>query len=359
MILPAEVPMDNGTRKDDHIRICLDGDVETARAGNGLDAFEFDHAALPDLDFSDVNPSTSILGHDLRWPFIVGSMTGGSDRAGGLNMRLAEAASRSGCGMALGSLRPAMEDDALTSTFDVRGRVDDLPLLIGNIGVAQLTQPGLIDRLLHLCEGLRLDGLYVHLNPLQEVLQPGGDTDFKGLLDRLVDLRSKLRRTLDIPLAVKEVGSGLSRQTVEQLVRVGPDLVETSGKGGTSWIKVEGMRAEDPVRQRCAQTLAGWGHTMVESIGHIRELMPGAEIVASGGLRTGLDLALAIRIGADAGAMALPLLRAAEEGPERLDELLDTVLFELSAVMFGTGSRTLKDLRGAPVRTTTAPDYRP
>ncbi|NOZ02158.1 MAG: type 2 isopentenyl-diphosphate Delta-isomerase [Deltaproteobacteria bacterium] len=340
------------SRKSEHIRVCVEEDVEPRDANNGLDAFRFDHDALPDLDFDEVDTGASLLGRNLRWPFFIGSMTGGTQGARDLNTRLAVAAARSGCGMALGSLRPALEDPDSLPTFDVRKAAPDLPLLLGNIGIAQMADPRLPDRLPPVCERLRLDGLIVHLNPMQEVLQPEGDTRFKGLLDRLVDFRRLMKQSLDLPLVIKEVGSGFSESTSARLRAVDPDLIETAGTGGTSWIRVEGLRGGDPVRSRCSVTLAGWGHSLAQSISNVRKAMPGTGIVASGGLRTGLDLAVALRLGASAGAMALPLLKAALEGSDRLDEALDTVLFELRAVMFGTGSRTLADLKRAPMMDT-------
>lgn len=342
--------MTTAERKAEHIRICLEKAVETDHADNGLSAYRFDHDALPDLDFDEVDTGTTLLGKPLQWPFLIGSMTGGTKGAADRNEGFARAAARVGCGMALGSLRPALEEPSRASTFDVRARVDRLPLLLGNLGIAQLGTPGLMDRLVPLCEALQLDGLIIHLNPLQEVLQPEGDTAFRGLLDRLVECRKALKDSLGLPLAVKEVGSGLSPATADRLKAVDPDLIETAGVGGTSWIRVEGLRAGNPISERCSHTLADWGHSMTESIVHARAAIPRAAIVASGGLRTGLDLARAIRLGASAGAMALPLLRAAENGPEKLDEALETVLFELRTVLFGTGSRTLEELRRAPMR---------
>lgn len=341
----AEVAVSTAERKSEHIRICLEEDVESTAKGNGLDEYRFDHQALPELDFNDVDPATTLLGKALRWPFLVGSMTGGTQDAGELNRLLAQAAQRAGCGMALGSLRPALEDPDRVPTFDARTFAPELPLLLGNLGIAQLRDRGMVARLPALCETLRLDGIIIHLNPLQEVLQPEGDTCFHGLLDRLVDLKG----ALGLPVAVKEVGSGLSPGTLERLKPVDPDMVETAGVGGTSWIRVEGLRSGDPVRRACAADLADWGHTLADSMASTRRILPRAAVLASGGLRTGLDLARALRLGASAGAMALPLLKAADQGAEALDQALRTVLFELCVVMFGTGSRDLAQLRYAPM----------
>jgi len=337
--------MSTADRKSEHIRICLEEDVETVERGNGLGGYRFDHQALPELNFHEVDPATTLLGKTLSWPFVIGSMTGGTQGAMDLNRRLAQAAERAGCGMALGSLRPALEDPERVATFDARAFAPDLPLLLGNLGIAQLGDRDMVARLPALCETLRLDGIIIHLNPLQEVLQPEGDTCFRGLLDRLTELKG----TLGLPVAVKEVGSGLSRGTLERLWPVDPDLVETAGVGGTSWIRVEGLRSGDPVRDSCARHLADWGHTLAESIFCARRILPRAAILASGGLRTGLDLARALRLGASAGAMALPLLKAADQGADALDRLLQSVLFELRVVMFGTGSGDLDQLRRAPM----------
>jgi len=350
-----------GERKADHLRICLDEDVE-AGGDPGWSGYRFDHRALPGIAFDQVDPSTTLLGRPLAWPFLVGALTGGTERAAYLNGLLASAASAHGCGMVLGSLRPALEDPAVEASYDVRATAPGLPLLLGNIGAAQLAAGGfeglapsavegseVEGRLVALCVRLRLDGIVVHLNPLQEALQPEGDRDWRGLAQRIATLGKALAHE-GLALGVKEVGSGFSEATARWIGDLRPALVETAGTGGTSWARVEGLRASDAVRRRAGETFSGWGHPAAESLATLRARAPGVPVVASGGIRTGLDVARAIRLGAAAGAMALPLLRAASEGGAAVDALLRTVCLELRVAMFATGSLTLDDLRRVPMR---------
>ncbi len=337
-----------GDRKADHIRICLEEDVS-----GGVDAgwagYRFDHAALPGIAFDQVDPSTILLGRRLAWPFLVGALTGGTDRAGRFNLLLARAAEASGCGMVLGSLRAALEDPAAEASFDVRAAAPGLPLLLGNLGAAQLARDGIEARLSGLCDRLRLDGVVVHLNPLQEALQVEGDRDWRGLAARIEALRAALAREGRL-LGVKEVGSGFSPGMARWLGRLRPDWVETAGAGGTSFARVEGRRTRDAAMRRAGETFAAWGHPSVESLAAVRAGAPGVPVVASGGLRSGLDLARAIRLGASAGAMALPLLKAAAAGGTAAGSLLEALRLELRVAMFATGSRSLDDLRRVPMR---------
>jgi isopentenyl-diphosphate delta-isomerase len=372
-----------GERKADHLRICLDQDVQSG-GEPGWSGYRFDHLALPGIAFDEVDPSTTLLGRPLAWPFLVGAMTGGADRLGRLNQRLALAAEACECGMVLGSLRPALEDPSVVSSYDVRAVAPGLPLLLGNIGAAQLAPftpsgvegGGIESRVVALCIRLRLDGIVVHLNPLQESIQSEGDGDWRGLAARIADLQAALARE-GLALGVKEVGSGFSAATARWIGALRPALVETAGTGGTSWARVEGLRALPPshadageqvadpalaaagvvsgrsldaVRRRVGETFASWGHPAAESLVTLRARAPGVPVVASGGMRTGLDLARAIRLGAAAGAMALPLLRAASEGGIAVEALLHALRLELRIAMFATGSRTLDDLRRAPMR---------
>lgn len=337
-----------GGRKADHLRICLEEEVASG-ADPGWSGYRFEHRALPGIAFDEVDTSSSLLGRSLAWPFLVGALTGGTERGGLLNARLATAAEAVGCGMVLGSLRPALEDAAAEACFDVRAAAPGLPLLLGNVGAAQLAARGIEGRLVDLCARLRLDGIVVHLNPLQEALQPEGDRDWRGLAARVRDLRVVFARE-GLALGVKEVGSGFGPATARWIGDLRPDLVEAAGTGGTSWALVEGRRARDPWTRRLGDTFASWGHPSVESLATLRAGAPGVPVVASGGLQSGLDLARAIRLGASAGAMARLLLQAAEEGEASILGLLTTLRLELRVAMFATGSRTLADLRRTPLR---------
>lgn len=337
-----------GRRKADHLRICREDPVD-GPGGTGLDGFRFDHRPLPGLDLDTVDTGTTLLGRTLGWPFLVGAMTGGTAEAGDLNRRLSVAAEASGCGFSLGSLRAALEDPAALPSYDARAWAPRLPLLLGNIGAAQLAAPGIEGRLADLCRRLGLDGLVVHLNPLQEALQPEGDRDWRGLAGRVAALRDALAAA-GVPLGLKEVGSGFSAAAAGEVARLRPALVETAGTGGTSWARVESRRAPDAARRRAGETFAGWGHSLAASLAVLRARVPGVPVVASGGLRDGLQLAVALRLGASAGAMARPLLQAAAGGAGAVESLLEAVRLELRVAMFAAGCRTLADLRRAPLR---------
>lgn len=339
--------MDTKTRKDAHLDACLNGPVESG-IENGLSEYRFDHAGFPELDLEAIETSITLLGKRLEWPFVIGAMTGGTNRGGALNQSLGRAAVECGCGMELGSLRAALEDEAATGTFELRSQSIDPPLLFGNIGASHAGEP-YASRLLRLCERLRLDCLMVHVNPLQEALQKDGDTKWSGIIERLSRLQERLKEVGTL-LGVKEVSSGWSLEGAKHLAAIRPSIVETAGVGGTSFALVEGLLSDDPVLQRCARTFAGFGTDTATSIRNLRHCMPSTPIIASGGLRTGLELAVAIRLGATAGAMALPLLRAVSNGQQALMDLLSTVRREFVLTLFLTGSKDVAELKRTVLR---------
>jgi isopentenyl-diphosphate delta-isomerase len=239
-------------RKDEHIDVCLHEPV-TSGTPTGLDAVRLEHLALPEIDLDEVDLSTTVLGRKLRAPLLIGAMTGGSPRARRLNRRLARAAARLGIGLALGSQRAMIEDPRLAGTYRVREFAPDLPLLVGNIGAVQLRLGVTPGQLARAVRAVGADALAFHLNPLQEALQPEGDTCFRGL-ERL--LRAAIPR-VGVPCIAKEVGAGISASTARRLAALPLAGVEAAGVGGTAWARVEAHRATDAPAARAGERLAG------------------------------------------------------------------------------------------------------
>ena len=332
-------------RKDEHIDVCLHRPVGSD-VPSGLDVVRFEHLALPEIDLEDVDLDTTVLGQRLRAPLILGAMTGGSPRARRINQRLARAAERLGLGMALGSQRAMIEEPKLTSSYRVRDFAPDLPLLIGNIGAVQLRKGIAPETLREAIRSAGADALAFHLNPLQEALQPEGDTCFRGL-EKL--LREAVPR-VGVPCLVKEVGAGISASTARRLAALPLAGVEAAGVGGTSWARVEAHRAGGTAAAIAGERLAGLGVPTAESIAACRKAFGTRLVVGSGGIRTGRDVAAAIALGADACALAGPLLGPAEDSEAALVRVLEAILVELRVVMFCTGCRRPVELRRAAAR---------
>jgi isopentenyl-diphosphate delta-isomerase len=331
------------SRKADHIRINLEADVSAKGVDSGFDEYRFLHQALPELDLDAVDTSTEVLGRRLEAPLLISSMTGGTAEAGRINRTLAEVAQARGLAMGLGSGRVLLEHPEVRSTFDIRPFAPDV-LLLANLGAVQLNRGVTVDSCQRLVELLQADALVLHLNPLQEALQPEGDASFAGLLGRI----EALCASLQVPVVLKEVGWGIGPDTVRRLLDVGVAAIDVAGAGGTSWSEVERHRIEDPVRGRVAAAFAGWGISTVEALRLARRAAPEAVIFASGGVRGGIDVAKAIALGADLVGMAGPYLRAAAGGGEEADRLSAEVADVLRVAMFCVAARTVGELQGSP-----------
>ncbi|MGF1535197.1 MAG: type 2 isopentenyl-diphosphate Delta-isomerase [Elainellaceae cyanobacterium] len=332
-------------RKADHIRICLDEDVQF-RQTTGLERYQFTHCCLPELDWKEIDVSTRFLGKRLQAPLLISSMTGGTEQARVINQRLAIAAQQYGIAMGVGSQRVAIENPTVASTFSVRDYAPDV-LLLANLGAVQLNYDYGLDECLRVIDWLGADALILHLNPLQECVQSRGDTNFSGLLEKIASLCHQL----PVPVVAKEVGNGISGAMVQRLMEAGVRAVDVAGSGGTSWAQVERERAQDVKQRRLGATFANWGIPTAECIVQARAIAPEVPLIASGGLRNGLDAATAIALGADLAGMAFPFLQAAAASIEDLDELTDTLVAELKTALFCTGSRNLEDLRRPGVLT--------
>ncbi|MEY3013732.1 MAG: hypothetical protein RIT45_2467 [Pseudomonadota bacterium] len=340
-------------RKDEHLRIAAEEpSVQRPGAGTGLEALQFEMLSLPELDLDAVDTRVTLLGKALRAPLLVGAMTGGTADAGAVNRILAAAAERAGVGFCLGSQRPMLDgDEDARRSFALR-EVAPSTLICGNIGAIQLRDapPGAIDML---AESVGANAMFVHLNPLQEAVQPEGDRDWRGVFEALAHAVGEATT----PVLVKEVGAGLSRATLEALALTGIAGVETAGVGGTSWSQIEALRHGGRTPRAIAgSVLAGFGTPTAQSVRMARAAFPGRVVVGSGGLRNGLEAAKCIALGADAVAMAWPFLVAARSGrdPERAIEAVVTeiegVIETLRITMFLVGTPTISHLASAPLQ---------
>lgn len=328
------------TRKADHLRICLEEDVQFRETTSGLERYRFVHCCLPELDLRDIDLTTHFLGKTLSSPLLISSMTGGTDQAELINFRLAAAAQQYGLAMGVGSQRVAIERPEVAKTFAVRSVAPDI-FLFANLGAVQLNYQYGIDECRKVVDLLEADALILHLNPMQECVQTGGDTNFRGLLEKIALLCEKL----PIPIIAKEVGNGISAPMAEKLMQIGVSAIDVAGAGGTSWAKVESERAVDERQRRLGATFADWGLPTAECITSIRAITPTIPLIASGGLRNGLDAAKAIALGADLAGMAMPFLQAAQESEAALHKLVEILLAEISITLFCTGNATVSNLK--------------
>jgi isopentenyl-diphosphate Delta-isomerase len=330
-------------RKSRHLDVCLTEDV-ASRLDAGWSAVRLRHEALPEIALADVDVATTFLGFALRAPILISSMTGGTQRAAEINRRLARAAETAGIAFALGSGRALLEDQTLRGTFDVRP-VAPKVTLFANIGAVQLNYGVRVDDARRLVDTLGANGLYLHLNPLQEAIQRDGDTNFRNLAPKITALCS----ALDVPVIAKSVGSGISPSTAARLLACGVSGIDIAGAGGTSWALVEGKRSGDERRERIAEAFGDWGFATPRATAAVRTALPAVPLVASGGIRDGVHIAKAVALGADLAGLALPFLRAAETSEAAVTELIDEIVVGLRIAMFATGSRTIADLRDALV----------
>ncbi len=327
-------------RKADHIRICLQEDVQFQQTTNGLENYRFIHCCLPELDLDEIDISTTFLGKSLGAPLLISSMTGGTPEAGTINRRLAEVAQHYKMAMGVGSQRVAIEKPQVADTFAVRKYAPDV-LLFANLGAVQLNYDYGLNECLQVIDILEADALILHLNPLQECIQPRGDTNFRGLLDKIAMLCSKL----PVPVIAKEVGNGISAAVAEKLIAAGVKAIDVAGAGGTSWAKVESERADNILQRRLGKTFADWGLPTAECLTSIRAVAPNIPLIASGGLRHGLDVAKALALGADIAGLAMPFLQAAASSEAAVFDLAQVLVAEITTVLFCTGNANLEQLK--------------
>jgi len=331
-------------RKSDHIHINLHKDVSFKHVSTGFERYRFIHCALPGFSLKDVDTSTTLLGRCLAAPLLISSMTGGTPEASVINQRLAEAAQATGIGLGLGSQRAAIEDPALADTYRVRRVAPDI-LLLANLGAIQLNYGYGPDECRRAVEMVEADALILHLNPLQEALQPEGETNFAGLLPRI----EAVCQALEVPVVVKEVGWGFSEQVACQLANTGVAAIDVAGAGGSSWSQVEMHRATTERGRQVAAAFADWGIPTAESLLMARRGAPELPIIASGGIRDGIQMAKAIALGAATCGIAGPFLHAASQSTATISELIATLIMQLRVAMFAAGAADIPTLQCTPI----------
>jgi isopentenyl-diphosphate delta-isomerase len=351
--------MQTSSRKKQHIDIVLKRDVSFHIKTAGFDRWDFLHNALPELDFSEIDSSTTFLGKPVALPYIIAGMTGGYAGALRINRQLAEVCARKKIAMGVGSQRQALENTKYHASYSVVRKVaKDIPVF-GNIGATEVANLRDASQILKLIDLIRADGFAVHLNPLQEFLQPEGNTHFRGVLAGI----EMLAKSLPVPLIVKEIGAGISAEVARRLVDAGVTIIDVAGAGGTSWAAVEILRRESLRKKRkvgnasLSNAFRDWGIPTVEALAALRTLktsFPSLRVIASGGIASGLNAAKAIAFGADYISAARPVLKALSSGgAQSVFRLIDQWELELKGAMFLTGSRSLADLQQQELRSRT------
>ena len=330
-------------RKADHIRINLEEDVNFKSLTTGLENYRFRHNALPELDLAQVDTTVELFGKKLQAPILIASMTGGTDQAAQINDRLAEAAAARGVAMGVGSQRAAIERPELAKTFRIRAVAPHI-LLFANLGAVQLNYGYSVAHCQRAVEMIEADALILHFNALQEAVQPEGDTNFSNLYAKVAEVC----RALPAPVIAKEVGWGFSEENARRLAECGVAAIDVAGSGGTSWSQVEMYRAATEKQRRIAATFVDWGTPTVEAILNARRGAPHLPLIASGGLRNGLDIAKCIGLGATLGSMAGPFLKAAVESTAAVVEAIEITQAELKIAMFAAGIPDLTALKNTP-----------
>lgn len=331
-------------RKADHIRVNLEEDVSFDRLTVGFEQYRFIHQALPELNLAEVDPSVTFLGKPLRAPVLISCMTGGTDQARQINRNLAEAAQHHGIAMGLGSQRAGIVHPETANTFRVRDVAPDI-LLFANLGAVQFNYGFGVDECRRAVDMIEADALVLHLNPLQEAVQPEGDTNFAGLAKKI----EVICKQIEVPVIAKEVGWGMSERAARLLIDAGVSAIDVAGSGGTSWSQVEMHRAPTDLHKRVAATFRDWGIPTSESIQMVRRAAPDLPVIASGGLRSGVDIAKAIALGASLGGMAGPFLKAAAASVEAALETCEETIRVLRIAMFAAGARDIAALQHTPL----------
>jgi isopentenyl-diphosphate delta-isomerase len=352
-------------RKTDHLKFALSGISQVG--DTGFSSYRFIHNALPEIDFGSIKTSTSFLGKNVNYPFFISCMTGGIVKGGSININLAKAAQKYRIPMGVGSQRIAIEHKDLEELFRVRKYAPDIPLL-ANIGLVQLNYGYGLREFQKCIDMIKADALVIHLNPIQEIIQPDGDKNWKGLLTKL----EKIINKLSVPVIAKEVGFGLSEGVVKRLYSVGVRIFDTAGWGGTSWAMVEGLRGK--ADKDLGELFSRWGIPTAESIkmcakfkpklitsskgrsasGRNHKTLSESEalksqrpitILGSGGVRNGVDIAKSLVLGADLAGIAAPFAKAALISTEKVGLLIEKYAKELKVSMFGVGAKNITELK--------------
>lgn len=326
-------------RKAEHIRLALDQSLQ-GPGPSPFDDWSFEHNALPEIDFAEIDTAVEFLGKRLGAPLLISAMTGGTELARRINENLARGAEARRVALAVGSQRKALEDRDQVASFAVRALAPSIPLL-ANLGAVQLNYGFGVDECRAAVEMIRADALVLHLNVLQEALQPEGQTNFARLLPAIANIVPRLT----VPVVVKEVGAGLSADVARRLSGIGVTVLDTAGQGGTNWVRIEAQRSGDvPL----GELFADWGIPTPDSIRAVASV-PGVTVIGSGGLRSGLDVAKAIALGASLAGLAFPFLQPATESSDQVAATIDRIVRELKIAMLAVGARSIAELQRTPV----------
>jgi isopentenyl-diphosphate Delta-isomerase len=328
-----------GQRKSDHLQINLEENVQSGLT-SGLEKYHFIHRAVPELNLNEVDSSITFFNKQLSSPILISSMTGGTADAYRINRNLALAAQQAQIAMGVGSQRIALENPELAKTFQVRSIAPDI-LLFANLGAVQLNYGYGLAECQRAIDMINADALVLHFNCVQEAIQEEGDTKFAGLINKI----ETLCKCLSVPVIAKEVGWGFSTQDISLLMQAGVGSIDVAGAGGTSWSLVEMYRAENEQRRKLAEDFSNWGIPTTEVIQNALQVAPTLPIIASGGLRSGIDIAKCIALGASLGGMASPFLKSAARSVDETINMINLIKLEINICMFATGSKTIDQLR--------------
>ncbi len=328
-------------RKADHIRINLEEDVQSSIT-TGLEKYLFVHQALPEVDLDQIDTIQTIFNRKVKVPILISSMTGGTPNAAHINQVLAQAAQHCGAAMGVGSQRAAIEKSELAASYQVRKFAPDI-LLMANLGAVQLNYGYTSDHCKRAVDMIEADALILHLNALQEAVQPEGDSRFSGLVRKI----EQVCHDLSVPVVAKEVGWGISRRSAKLLIEAGVRAIDVAGAGGTSWSQVERYRIQDESRARVAAAFRSWGIPTSASVQFVREVSKDIYLIASGGLKDGVDIAKCIALGADLGGMAGYFLKAAAKSMEDCLSAMNEIRNEIIIAMFAVGAKDIAELKKA------------
>jgi isopentenyl-diphosphate delta-isomerase len=327
------------SRKRDHILINLQENVRSSIT-NGLEKYRFIHQALPEINLDEIDLSQVIFNKLLKSPIMISSMTGGTEESANFNKILAEASQATGIALGVGSQRAGLEHPEMIYSYQVRKYAPDA-LLFANLGAVQLNYSYTLQHCKQVVDMIEADALILHLNALQEALQENGDTKFNGLLSKI----EKICKNLQVPVIVKEVGWGISELAAKQLSNAGVAAIDVAGAGGTSWSQVEMYRLKDEYQVRTAAAFQDWGISTAESIIQTKRGAPEMVIFASGGLKTGVDIAKTIALGANLGGMAGPFLKAAHKSLSDVIRMIKEIEREVQLTMFVSGAKDITQLK--------------
>jgi len=334
-------------RKVDHIKICLEENVQSRRTTTGFEDVFLVHKALPEIERNKIDLSTVVFNHEFSAPLLVGAMTGGTAKALKINAAIAEAVEELGLGMGVGSQRVAIEDPRLGDSFAIVREKAPKAFLVANIGGPQLVDGHGVKEARKAVEMLEADALAIHLNPLQEAVQPEGETNYSGVLDRICEIT----QALEVPVIVKETGAGIAAGEAKMLEEAGVAGIDVAGVGGTSWAAVEYHRAKrlkDEFRQRLGETFRDWGIPTAVSLVEVVQSVH-VPVIASGGVGCGTDVAKSLALGASLASMASPILQSATKSSKEVKKALQLLIEELRNAMFLVGAEFIQKLQKAPV----------